>query len=925
MNINKKYAIRKLAVGVASVSIGMFIANTPEVAQTLGAVGGGGVILAADNGTEITSSETTEQWKPEGNIIAQGEDGVPWELYENGYLLFKPETGKDTLSNPNSYGDTTWRNKYGKQIKAIGFSDVVYAPKNSSLLFGTYSDGFNNLRYIDASKLDTSKVTNMHEMFYGTSSLANLDVSNWNTSQVEGMAQMFEKASSLTNLDVSKWNTSNVTTTDSMFDGASRLTSLDVSKWDTSNVTEMDLMFNMTTSLTTLDVSNWDTSKVTNMRHMFQASGLTTVDVSKWNTSQVTDMAYMFRVATNLTALDISNWDTSKVKSMEGMFNSTNYLKELKLGQNFNNTTYKDNLFENLDNHFYTNKYTDRWVKEDGSVGPFTIYEWNTAYRNDPIGMSGTWVREKIPTKYTLNFDTRTIEKINPIGVEKDTQTTLPTPTVDNTGYKFLGWTKTQDGEVITDTTNIANPGETITLYAKWEKVNNITTERIPIDITTIYQGDNTLDKGQRNEDAGQVGEKEIITTYKMTPIIGELTEPIITENIITSMTPRIIKLGTKPTEIEKQTELPITEKTTNTLVRGKERITQGRPKVEKEITEYIVNENTGDITESKRVEIVDEGTPTVKEIGTREPNTIIRDVNGKDLTDDELSNYTNLEPNPTNTTDNGDLVYIVHKIVTKYKGNNTLELNKQVVEKDGKTDGVKLIQVGTKPTVTTIERDNKQIKQTTTYIVNEDTGALTPNTTEEIIGDVKPTTSNGIEAPLTFELLEYTQPISTNTPIDENGDLILPPVVDKLEYTGTLSTNTPVDDNGEVILPPIYNKEEYNQSISTNTPVDTDDNLILPPIVDIPEYKDDIVNEPQKNPKEKLEPNDNNKQTLIVTTYKSDQNQDVTQDTVNTPELEKNNVSQKQVLPKTNALYSTPYVLGLLLSVIGVKYNKKD
>ena len=42
MNINKKYAIRKLAVGVASVSIGMFIANTPEVAQTLGAVGGGG-------------------------------------------------------------------------------------------------------------------------------------------------------------------------------------------------------------------------------------------------------------------------------------------------------------------------------------------------------------------------------------------------------------------------------------------------------------------------------------------------------------------------------------------------------------------------------------------------------------------------------------------------------------------------------------------------------------------------------------------------------------------------------------------------------------------------------------------------------------------------------------------------------------------
>ena len=41
MNTKKKYAIRKLAVGVASVSIGLFISNTPEVAQTLGSVGGG--------------------------------------------------------------------------------------------------------------------------------------------------------------------------------------------------------------------------------------------------------------------------------------------------------------------------------------------------------------------------------------------------------------------------------------------------------------------------------------------------------------------------------------------------------------------------------------------------------------------------------------------------------------------------------------------------------------------------------------------------------------------------------------------------------------------------------------------------------------------------------------------------------------------
>lgn len=43
MNTNKKYAIRKLAVGVASVSIGLFVTNSinSEVSQSLGSVGGG--------------------------------------------------------------------------------------------------------------------------------------------------------------------------------------------------------------------------------------------------------------------------------------------------------------------------------------------------------------------------------------------------------------------------------------------------------------------------------------------------------------------------------------------------------------------------------------------------------------------------------------------------------------------------------------------------------------------------------------------------------------------------------------------------------------------------------------------------------------------------------------------------------------------
>ena len=731
MNTNKKYAIRKLAIGVASVSIGLFVANSvnSEVAQTLGSVGGG-VIQAFDNGNENMSNETTKQWKPEGSIIAQGEDGVPWELYENGYLLFKPVAGKDTLSNPklsnNSWSsEASWR-RYN--IKAIGFSDTVYAPEDSSGLF-SYLD----VEYIQTNKIDTKKVKNMSYMFALNYSLKQLDLENFDTSNVIDMSYMFKQDENLESLNVSNWNT--------------------------SNVKNMTALFSRTYKLSKINVENWNTSKVVNMGHLFSGmTSLKTLDLSKWDTSKVVDMEYMFSTTDSLEELNIKNFNIRNVNNLRFFFNNLERtsLHRIILSSNFVRNSSAENPFNRLD--FPSDKFPNEWSKEDGSAGSYTVEEWDKAYRNDPVRMSGTWVREKVSTKYTLNFNSGTTEQINPIEVEKNTQALLPTPTVDNTGYKFLGWSKTQDGEVITDTTNIGNPGETITLYAKWEKVDNITKQRVPIEIKTVYKADNTLDKGQRNEESGQVGEKEIVTTYKVTPITGELTESTTTENIITPMRPKVIKVGTKPTSVEKQIELSITEKQTDSLVKGKERITQGRPRMEKETTEYTVNETTGDITETKRTEVIDEGTPTVKEIGTREPVNKIINEQGKELTSEELVNYT--EPNygnPDGSTAEGDPIYNVRRITTTYKGDDTLDKGKQVVEKDGKVDGNRVIKIGTKSTleVETLlpsikyEKDSSREKGqenitvqgkngiktiTTTYTVNSETGEVIEHPQKSVI-----------------------------------------------------------------------------------------------------------------------------------------------------------------------------------------------
>ena len=123
--------------------------------------------------------------------------------------------------------------------------------------------------------------------------------------------------------------------------------------------------------------------------------------------------------------------------------------------------------------------------------------------------------------------------------------------------------------------------------------------------------------------------------------------------------------------------------------------------------------------------------------------------------------------------------------------------------------------------------------------------------------------TNNKIETPVN-EVPEYKGPLSTNTPVDDNGNLVLPPVVEIPEYTGTISINTPIDENGNLILPPTIEKPEFNgnvnsaeppivekpkytEPISTNTPVDDNGNQILPPIENEPEYTGDLKETPKE------------------------------------------------------------------------------
>jgi len=721
MKMNKKYSIRKLTVGIASISIGLFVANSIDL-QQLANVNLANNIIKAE-GTDV------KNWQPEGNVIAQGEDGVPWELYENGYLLFKPVEGKDTLTSNGKIDIPSWKEKYHDQIKAIGFTGKTYAPVDSSYLFGGDSQTWDyfpkklsNLAYIDASKLDTSKVenmmsmfsgasgltsldigkwdtskvTNMSGMFYKASGLTNLDIGKWNTSQVTNMMWMFEEARGLMNLDIGKWDTSKVTDMSVMFGRASGLTNLDIGKWNTSQVTDMDAMFLRASSLTNLDIEKWDTSKVRSMRSMFAgargltnldigkwdtskvtnmwrmfsgAEGLTNLDIGKWDTSQVTNMRYMFSGARGLTNLDVSKWDVSKVEDMRGMFSGAEGLTNLDVSK-WDVSKVEDmwKMFSNTSNLVNVNTGENlkmiealveakgdniRWVREDKTYGPYTSKELYEMYKANPSALAGRWFLEK--NRYTINFNSDTGESIEALDSKTNETITLPTLTQDKPGYKFLGWSRTQDGEVVTDKVNLANPGETITLYAKWEKVNNITKQNKPIEIVTKYQEDDTLDNGKSQEIEGKAGEKEVVTTYTVTPITGELTNPVVTENEVRPMTPKIIKIGTKPKlsyskrgddVIKSTTTYKVNPSTGETSESKTEEIAKKgvlKDKVQvinkkdgttiKEITKYILNEKTGETTETKEVELLaDKGSANKQEKLSELKVAILKDTEGNVL-----------------------------------------------------------------------------------------------------------------------------------------------------------------------------------------------------------------------------------------------------------------------------------------------------
>ena len=311
----------------------------------------------SDNATDKTYA------KIEGGYFS---GGIPRVKYADGTLTFFLAS-KETLGE-NEYGiygglgtpDWVWQNPNVTNVTKVVF-DPAFAnarPTKCNEWFQNYV----NLTSIEGIEyLNTSQVTDMHNMFYNCYHLQTTDFSGFDTRKVKDMSNMFYNCGSLKSLDISNFNTSEVTDMRSMFYHCIGLTSLDLSHLNTSKVSIMISMFQLCSNLLSVNLSGWDTRNVGSMDHMFEKCiSLKTLDLSGFDTREKTcAMDDMFNTCKELTTIFVSD---KFAVGTRGTGDGTMFLecKKLKGANDF------DKNKTGIDNANYKTGYFTKLVGKNG-------------------------------------------------------------------------------------------------------------------------------------------------------------------------------------------------------------------------------------------------------------------------------------------------------------------------------------------------------------------------------------------------------------------------------------------------------------------------------------------------------------------------------------------------------------------------------
>lgn len=356
----------------------------------------------------------------------------------------------------------------------------------------------NSLTSIEGiSNWQVENLENLNNAFYYCSKLPSLDLSGWVTTNLTDTGSMFENCSKLTKV-IQSFNTSKITNMSNMFKKCKVLSSIDVSGWNTEKVLYMQSMFYECNVLRSLKVDNWNVSNVIDMNNMFNnCQFLTSLNVSNWNPSSAKDMNKLFYYCCKLTSLDLSNWNTVNLENISYMFASCDYLETITGIENLD-VSKVNNM---VGTFFYCEGLTSLnlvgWDFSglDPSLTEYQSQVYYMFYGTGPINLilkdqlaydfivpgDGIY-KSKLETSATVSigcqnynvafFSNGGYGTMDNQAFSYGVAQKLSANTFTNPGYSFSGWSTSAIGSVeYTDGQSVINlktDGSTLNLYAIW-------------------------------------------------------------------------------------------------------------------------------------------------------------------------------------------------------------------------------------------------------------------------------------------------------------------------------------------------------------------------------------------------------------------------------------------------------------------------
>ena len=320
-----------------------------------------------------------------------------------------------------------WYDQVQKTIFWWRNADTVYANEDSNLMLANINDNATLMQLIDMRGINTSRVKNMHHMFWTKDGLTkHINLDEFDTSNVEDMGYMFStpyennSTTAIDPIDFSRFDTRNLKIMPGMFAG-SHLPSIDIRNFNTSNVTNMEHLFNGLKKVTDLDLSGLDVKRVNNIGSLFARNpGLISLNLSNWQLDSVHDMSYMFTQLYDLKTLNLTGFTTKNVVDMNHMFSGCQSLTALDLSSfDTRNVTDMNNMFrddfplKNLNlSSFNTSNVTNmkEMFRHDSTIYPLDVSTFDTRKVTNMDGMFyGTLMNPENTTLDISNFDTRSL------------------------------------------------------------------------------------------------------------------------------------------------------------------------------------------------------------------------------------------------------------------------------------------------------------------------------------------------------------------------------------------------------------------------------------------------------------------------------------------------------------------------------------